>query len=117
MRLLIVGIGTLFILLTGCGVVKNVSTLMAFIDDPLVNASERGGTRQDILAIEQPKRITSIRGGTAECFDYRLKKSAQKTDFFVAFTSTGKVNANGFTTCAQALAAGRLNSNELPRKK
>jgi osmotically inducible lipoprotein OsmE len=117
MRLLIASVGVLSVLLTGCGTIKGVATLMAFIDHPLVTASERGGTKQDILAIEQPKLITSIRGGTAQCFDYKLKNKGKKTDFFVAFTDKSQINANGFSTCAQALAGGRLNSNKLPRQK
>ena len=74
-------------------------------------------TQQDILKIQKPTKITSIRGGTAQCFDYALERDGKRADYFVSFTSSGWVNAWGYATCSTALAEGSLASNERVSRK
>ncbi|WP_448654036.1 hypothetical protein ACSHWC_14300 [Pseudomonas fluorescens] len=116
MRRLIIGISTA-ILLTGCNTLGGISTLMNFSDQPVAaKAAERGATKQDMLALQQPKRITPVRNGSSQCFDYELENQGKKKDLYVGFTDTGAVNAYGFITCADAIKAGYLNSNEPARQ-
>ncbi|MFL1504442.1 hypothetical protein ACI77J_23235 [Pseudomonas sp. O64] len=116
MRRLIIGISTA-ILLAGCNTLEGISTLMNFSDHPVAaKAAERGATKQDILAIEQPKRITPVRNGSSQCFDYALESKGKKKDLYVGFTDMGGVNAYGFITCGEAIKAGYLNSNEPARQ-
>lgn len=116
MRGLIIGIlGAL--LLTGCGTLEGLSTLMDFGNHPIaVKASEGTSTKQDILAIQQPKRITPVRNGSSQCFDYELHSQGKTKNLYVGFTDKGFVNASGFITCAEAIKAGYLNSNEPARQ-
>ena len=117
MRLLIACLGTLFITLTGCDTLKGVAVLMSFNDHPVAaKAAEAGATKQDILAIQQPNRITPVRNNSAQCFDYVLEKEGKRQNLYVGFTDADKVNAYGFITCAEAIKAGSLNSNELMRQ-
>ncbi len=105
------------LLLAGCHTVKGISVLMNFSDHPLVTkAEQRGATKQDLLAIQQPARITPIRNGSSQCFDYELQNKGQRQDMYAAFTDTGLVNSYGFNTCANAIKEGYVNSNKLPRE-
>lgn len=117
MRRLIIAISTA-ILLSGCSTLEGVSTIMNFGDHPIMVKASQGSTatKQEILAIQQPKRITPIRNGSSQCFDYELESKGKKKDAYVGFTDTGAVNANGFITCAEAIKAGYLNSNERSRQ-
>lgn len=116
MRHLIIGISSA-LLLSGCNTLEGISTLMSFSDHPVAaKAAERGASKQDILAIQQPKRITAVRNGSSQCFDYELVKDGKKKDMYVGFTDKGAVNAYGFITCDMAISAGYLNSNELARQ-
>ena len=118
MHRLIIGISTA-LLLTGCSTLEGLSTLMNFSDHPIAAKAAQGSraTKQDILAIQQPKRITPIRNGSAQCFDYELENQGKKKDLYVGFTDAGRVNAYGFITCADAIKAGYLNSNEPMRER
>ncbi|MFT0473949.1 lipoprotein [Pseudomonas antarctica] len=117
MRRLIFGISTA-LLLTGCNTLEGVSTLMNFSDHPVAAKAAEGSraTKQDILAIQQPKRITPVRNGSSQCFDYELENKGKKKDLYVSFTDTGTVNAYGYITCAEAIKGGYLNSNEPSRQ-
>lgn len=117
MRRLIIVLSTV-VLLTGCNTLEGVSSLMSFSDHPVAAKAAQGSraTKQDILALEQPKRITPIRNGTSQCFDYEMENKGKKKDLYVGFTDTGKVNAYGFISCAEAIKAGYLNSNEEMRQ-
>ena len=118
MRHLIIGVSTA-LLLTGCTMLEGVSTLMNFWADPLVEKAGRGErtSKQDILAIQQPKRITPIRSGSSQCFDFELENQGKKKDFYVGFTEAGRVNAYGFIDCAEAIKAGYLSTNEPMRER
>ena len=116
MRRLIIVISSV-LMLAGCNTVKGVSVLLAFADHPIVNkAEEKGATKQDLLAIQQPSRITPIRNGSSQCFDYDLQNKGKRQEMYVAFTDTGLVNSYGFNTCSNAIKAGYVNSNKLPRE-
>ncbi|NVZ70916.1 hypothetical protein [Pseudomonas costantinii] len=112
MRRLIIIFSTA-ILLTGCNTLEGISTLMNFSNHPLAAKAAEGSraTKQDFLAIQQPKRITPVRNGTSQCFDYELESNGKKKDLYVGFTDTDRVNAYGFITCAEAIKGGYLNSN------
>ena len=104
------------LLLAGCNTVKGISTLMNFANHPVVTkAEQRGATKQDLLAIQQPARITPIRNGSSQCFDYDLQSNGKRQPMYAAFTDTGLVNAYGFNTCANAIKAGWVSTNTLPR--
>lgn len=117
MRRLIIGIYTA-LLLTGCGTLEGLSTLMDFSAHPVAVKAAEGSRakKQDILAIQQPSRITPIRNGSSQCFDYALESKGKKKDLYVGFTDKNAVNAYGFITCAEAIKAGSLNSNEPMRQ-
>lgn len=117
MRRLIIGISTA-ILLSGCSMLEGVSTLMNFADNPVYTKAEQlGATKQDLLAIQQPKRTTSVGTGGSQCFDYELENKGKRQDMYVGFTDAGAVNAYGFATCAEAIKAGNVNPNRQPRQK
>lgn len=108
MRRLIIGISTA-ILLAGCNTFEGISTLMNFNDHPIVaKAHEGGATKQDMLAIQAPKRVIPARDGHTECLDYELENKGKKKDFYVGVTDTGRVGAFGFITCDKATKAGYL---------
>lgn len=114
---LMIGIA-IVLLLTGCNTLGGISTLMSFSDHPVAAKAAEGSraTKQDILAIEQPRRITPIRNGSSQCFDYEMQDKGKKQDLYVGFTDTGAVNAYGFITCAEAIKAGYLESNQPSRQ-
>lgn len=117
MRLLIACLGTLFITVAGCEALKGISILMSFSDHPLVvKASEETAFKQDILAMQQPKRITPVRNNSSQCFDYELEKGSKRQNFHIGFTDGDKVNASGFLTCAEVIKAGYLSSNDPARQ-
>ncbi|WP_143505269.1 transcriptional regulator [Pseudomonas sp. ICMP 460] len=102
MRLLIACVGTLLLVLTGCSVIERVATLMAFGDHPVyVKAAEAASIQQDLLAIQQPDRVTPAGGGASQCFDYTLRNKSKTRSFYVAFTETAGVSAYGFSKCAK----------------
>lgn len=100
-------------LLTGCNMLEGISTLRNFGEHPLVVKAAQGGgvTKQDMLAMQQPKRITPVRNGTAQCFDYELESNGKKQDLYVGFTDKNIVSVYGYATCAEAIKEGYLNSN------
>ncbi|WP_455824035.1 hypothetical protein [Pseudomonas graminis] len=112
MRRLIIGI-PLALLLSGCSLVEGYTTLMNFSDHPIAAKATEGrkATQQDFLAMQKPKLITPIRNNSAQCFEYELEKEGKKKEFYVGFTDAGKVNAYGWTTCADAIKSGFLSSN------
>lgn len=106
------------VLLAGCNTLEGISVWTNFGSNPIVKkAQEPGATKQDLLAIQQPGRITPIRNGSSQCFDYELNNNGKRQDLYVGFTDKGVVNAYGFTTCADAIKSGYVNSNVLPREK
>ncbi|MBB5393110.1 MULTISPECIES: hypothetical protein [unclassified Herbaspirillum] len=93
--------------LAGCGTMHG-----NFVSDPVASTAFRANTtKQNMLDLRQPAKRTPVRNGTSECFDYELDRMGRRTDFYVGFTSSGKVNAAGYTNCAAAIAAGHLNSD------
>ncbi|WP_248769267.1 hypothetical protein [Pseudomonas sp. MWU12-2345] len=111
MRLILAGVAAI-LTLSGC--LGGISTLLDFGDHPVTSKAAQGSTvsKQDMLAIQNPSQITAIRGGTAQCFDYDLhNESGKRQPLYVGFTSTGFVNAYGFSTCGDAIRAGYLNSD------
>ncbi|MFL1504441.1 hypothetical protein ACI77J_23230 [Pseudomonas sp. O64] len=120
MRYLFALAGTALVLtlISGCDLSQRLSELRTFGNHPIVDrTSSMDSTQQDILNIQKPTKITSIRGGTAQCFDYALARDGKRADYFVSFTSSGWVNAWGYATCSTALAEGSLASNERVSRK
>lgn len=102
--------------LAGCNTYKGLQVFMAFNDHPVVSQAGRiPATRQDMLSLaQQPGRITPIRGGRSQCFDYELESDGERMPYFVTFTDTGIVNNSGYMSCSTAQAEGYLRSNALP---
>ncbi|MFL1492775.1 hypothetical protein [Pseudomonas antarctica] len=114
MRLLIACASTLFLVLVGCNTLVGVATLMAFSANPIyIKAYEAGATKDDLLAIQQPHRVTPIHGAASTCFDYTLRSKGKKRTLYVASTVTEKVSAYGFSTCASAFSERYLSASEL----
>ena len=110
MRRLIIGISSA-ILLAGCNTFEGISTLMNFNSHPIVARAQKGGaTKQDMLAIQQPNRVTPAANGRSECLDYKLENNGKKKDFYVGVNGTGRVGAFGFITCDKAIKAGYLDA-------
>lgn len=107
------------VLLAGCNTLEGISTVMNFSNHPLAAKAAEGSraTKQDLLAIQQPKRITPVRNGTSQCFDYELENNGKKKDLYVGFTDKDRVNAYGFITCAEAIKGGYLDSNASVEQK
>ncbi|TSD68649.1 MULTISPECIES: hypothetical protein [unclassified Pseudomonas] len=100
-------------LVSGCGISQAISDIRTFGNHPVVDrTSSMDTTKQDMLNIQAPTKITSIRGGTSQCFDYALERDGKKADYFVSFTSQGWANAWGYSTCSKVVEAGSLTSNE-----
>lgn len=115
MRYLLAMAGAAFALalISGCDISQRISELRTFGNHPVVDRTATvDSTQQDLLAIQKPAKITSIRGGTSQCFDYALERDGKRADYFVSFTSHGWANAWGYSTCSKQVAAGGLTSNE-----
>lgn len=117
MRYLLAMAGAAFALalISGCDISQRISELRTFGNHPVVDrvtSEEVDSTRRDLLTIQKPAKITSIRGGTSQCFDYALERDGKRADYFVSFTSQGWANAWGYSTCSKEVAAGSLTSNE-----
>ncbi len=98
--------------LSGCEITQTISQLRTFGHHPVVaRTAALDSTQQDLLNIQAPTKITPIRGGTSQCFDYALERDGKTADYFVSFTSDGWANAWGYSTCSKVLAAGSLASN------
>lgn len=105
------------ITLAGCETFKGYQLVSGFSSHPLfLKAVQAGATQADILAIQKPQSVMATRGGSSQCFDYQLEKGGKNTPFYVGYTDSGRVNASGFTHCSDALKAGYLNSNEIPKQ-
>ncbi|KAF2409671.1 hypothetical protein ACMSI6_08390 [Pseudomonas antarctica] len=114
MRYLLAVSGTVIALalISGCDISQRITALRTFGAHPVVDRStSMDSTKQDMLSIQAPTKITSIRGGTSQCFDYALERDGKKADYFVSFTSDGWANAWGYSTCSKVLADGSLASN------
>lgn len=108
MRRLIMG-SCAAVLLAGCSTFEGISTIMNFNDHAIPTRIYAGGaTKQDILAIQQPKRVIAARTGLLECLDYQLENNGKKQDFYVGITDAGRVGAYGFIGCEQAIKEGYL---------
>ena len=110
--LALAGMALTLALISGCDLSQRITALRTFGAHPVVDrSSSMDSTQQDMLNIQAPTKITAIRGGTAQCFDYVLARDGKKADYFVSFTSQGWANAWGYSTCSAALADGSLASN------
>ncbi|OAE13518.1 hypothetical protein AZH11_06010 [Pseudomonas simiae] len=110
--LALTGAALVLALISGCDLSQRISELRTFGLHPVVDrSSSMDSTQQDMLNIQAPTKMTAIRGGTAQCFDYVLERDGKKADYFVSFTSHGWANAWGYATCSKALAEGSLASN------
>lgn len=103
--------------LSGCNMLNGYQIFSAFGSHPVVTKSfQAGATKADLLAIQKPQQVTPTRRGSSQCFDYTLEKDGKSQPFYVGFTDSGLVNANGFISCGEAMKEGFLNSNELPKQ-
>ncbi|PHV10940.1 hypothetical protein [Chitinimonas sp. BJB300] len=105
-------------LLTGCGMMSAVSTLMTFSDLPVPRATVKAGAnKQSVLAAGQPDSTYQISNSSGICFDYVLQKEGKTSNFFVAFNSQTLVKGYGFTTCREADNQGALKTNEAMKQR
>ncbi|MGZ9704651.1 hypothetical protein ACXX81_01200 [Pseudomonas sp. GNP013] len=112
MRRLIIG-SCAAILLTGCSTLEGISTIMNFNDHAIPTRIYAGGaTKQDMLAIQQPRRVIAARNGVLECLDYQLENKGKKQDFYVGITDAGRVGAYGFIGCERAIKEGYLDAGK-----
>ncbi|MGG5292121.1 hypothetical protein [Pseudomonas shirazensis] len=113
----IVCCGVLTFMISGCESTSAVTTMFAFSDTPLAQATvEAGATREDILKVEQPENSTRLASGGL-CFDYAMRGKGRVSPYYVAFTTNGHVMNYGWTTCAAAAARGNLSSNEALKQR
>lgn len=100
--------------LAGClGMSERISTMNTFGGQPVVRASvqEKGGpipTVRDVLAAGAPLRVSKVRNGSLNCYDYLLSPSESgvkfrsKNDrqkFYVASNLKGEVVDRGYMDC------------------
>jgi len=87
--------------------------MFAFDDTPLARASVKSGaTKEDILKVEKPQKITNIGNGKGTCFDYTMHGKGKTSPYHVAFTTEDRVMNYGWSTCADGEARGWFKSNE-----
>ena len=110
--------GVLAAMTSGCESMSAVSTMFAFSDAPLAQATVKAGaTRQDILKLAQPDNTSQIVNGQGTCFDYTMRGNGKVSPYYVAFTTDDKVMSYGWMTCAASDARGNLNVNEAMKQR
>lgn len=114
----IIFIGVVTALISGCESSSAISTMFAFSDTPLAQATVKtGATIQDILKVEPPEKKSQITNGRGTCFDYTMQGKGRVSPYYIAFTTEGRVMNYGWTTCAAADARGSLKSNEAMKQR
>lgn len=77
--LALAGMALTLALISGCDLSQRITALRTFGAHPVVDrSSSMDSTQQDMLNIQAPTKITAIRGGTAQCFDYVLARDGKK---------------------------------------
>lgn len=98
--------------LSACSGLSDVTNMLALQGLPVADASVRAGaTRQQIEALEEPIKKTSLPSGGV-CYDYVLRKGGRTSPYYIAFNRADRVKSIGFKTCDTARRDRQLESDE-----
>lgn len=71
-------------------------------NQPLVAKVETGMSQDQVQRIGgKPLSVTDRTAVLGTCYDYMLTQAGQRQPFYVSFDAAGKVDHNGFKTCAE----------------